>query len=96
MLKRTKIVATLGPATDNPDVMDGLIQAGVDLVRINLSHDAHDAHYQRIAMVRERARMAGREIGILADLSGIKRIKKPKSLIRFHRICTFKTGILRF
>ena len=72
MPKRTKIVATLGPATDDPKVLDGLIQAGMDVVRINLSHDAHDAHYQRIEMVRERARLAGQEIGVLADLQGPK------------------------
>jgi pyruvate kinase len=72
MPKRTKIVVTLGPATDNPQVLDKLIQAGTDVVRINLSHDSYAAHRQRIELVRERATLAGREIGTLADLQGPK------------------------
>lgn len=72
MPRRTKIVATLGPATDDPKILDELIQAGVDLVRINLSHDTQEAHQRRVEGVRERARAAGREIGILADLQGPK------------------------
>jgi len=72
MPRRTKIVATLGPATDDPKVLDELIQAGVDVVRVNLSHDAHEAHQRRVEAVRERARAVGREIGVLADLQGPK------------------------
>ncbi|WP_295436669.1 pyruvate kinase, partial [uncultured Thiodictyon sp.] len=44
MPRRTKIVATLGPATDTPAVMDAIIAAGVDVVRLNLSHDTHERH----------------------------------------------------
>ncbi|KOR30783.1 pyruvate kinase, partial [Achromatium sp. WMS2] len=72
MLRRTKIVATLGPSTDDPKVLDGLIQAGVDVVRINLSHDSHQAHQKRVDLVRQRAKLANREVGILADLQGPK------------------------
>ncbi|MBU0499473.1 MAG: pyruvate kinase [Gammaproteobacteria bacterium] len=72
MLRRTKILATLGPATDNPRVLDELIHAGVDVVRVNLSHGSHDDHRKRAAAVRERAYSCGREVGILADLQGPK------------------------
>lgn len=81
MPRRTKIVATLGPATDDPKVLDKLIHAGVDIVRLNLSHDVHDAQRQRAERIRNRARACGRQIGVLADLQG------PKI-----RIGKFKTG----
>jgi pyruvate kinase len=72
MPRRTKIVATLGPATDDPKVLDKLIHAGVDVVRLNLSHDAHDSHRQRAERIRNRARACGRQIGVLCDLQGPK------------------------
>jgi pyruvate kinase len=65
-------VATLGPATDDPKVLDDLIYAGVDVVRINLSHDQHDAHRARVEALRNRARASGRQVGVLADLQGPK------------------------
>jgi pyruvate kinase len=72
MPRRTKIVATLGPATDDPKVLDKLIHAGVDIVRLNLSHDIHDAQRERAERIRNRARACGRQIGVLADLQGPK------------------------
>jgi pyruvate kinase len=72
MPRRTKIVATLGPATDDPKVLDKIIHAGVDVVRLNLSHDHHDAQRQRADRIRNRARACGRQIGVLADLQGPK------------------------
>jgi pyruvate kinase len=72
MPRRTKIVATLGPATDSLEVMDELIAAGVDVVRLNLSHDTHARHRERVELIRERSRVAGREVGVLADLQGPK------------------------
>jgi pyruvate kinase len=72
MPRRTKIVATLGPATDDPKVLDELIHAGVDVVRVNLSHDKHEAHRERAETVRNRAQASGRQIGLLADLQGPK------------------------
>ena len=72
MLRRTKIVATLGPATDDPKVLDEVIGAGVDVVRINLSHGSHAEHLQRAEWVRNRARASGRQVGLLADLQGPK------------------------
>jgi pyruvate kinase len=72
MPRRTKIVATLGPATDDPKVMDKLIHAGVDVVRLNLSHDPHEQQRQRCERIRDRARASGRQVGLLCDLQGPK------------------------
>lgn len=72
MQRRTKIVATLGPSTDDPKVMDEMIQAGVDVVRINFSHGTAEDHLKRAEHVRNRARASGRQIGVLADLQGPK------------------------
>ena len=72
MQRRTKIVATLGPATDDPKVLDKLIEAGADVVRLNFSHGTHDEHRERAERVRNRARAHGRQVGVLADLQGPK------------------------
>ena len=70
--KRTKIVATLGPATDSPAVLEALFQAGVDVVRINFSHGALADHRQRVKMIHEVAASIGRDIAVLGDLQGPK------------------------
>ena len=76
-LRRTKILATLGPATDAPGVLDELVRAGVNVVRMNFSHGTPEQHGKRVAAVRECAARQGREVGILADLQGPKiRIEK--------------------
>ena len=72
MQRRTKIVATLGPATDDPKVLDKIIEAGVDVVRLNFSHGTADQHRERAEKVRNRARAHGRQVGVLADLQGPK------------------------
>jgi pyruvate kinase len=72
MPRRTKIVATLGPATDDDSVLDAMIAAGVDVVRLNLSHDTHARHRARIDQVRRRASVVDREVGVLIDLQGPK------------------------
>jgi pyruvate kinase len=72
MLKRTKIIITLGPATDDLAVLERTLLAGVDLVRANFSHGTHEEHKARIEAVRKIAQQQGREIGILADLQGPK------------------------
>lgn len=78
-MRRTKIVATLGPASDNLDVLTAMMTAGVDIVRINFSHGLSSEHEQRIKRVREAAKRAGKEVAILADLQGPKiRIAKFK------------------
>lgn len=72
MNRKTKIVATLGPASDSPDVLSKLFHAGVNVVRINFSHGAADEHRQRVANVRQVAREVGHSIAVLADLQGPK------------------------
>jgi pyruvate kinase len=62
----------MGPSTDDPKVVDELIAAGVDVVRINLSHGSHEEHASRAETVRNRARASGRQVGVLADLQGPK------------------------
>ncbi len=80
MQRRSKIIATLGPATDAPNVLDKVIEAGVDVVRINFSHGTPEEHLERAAKVRNRARAHGRQVGVLADLQGPKiRIEKFKN-----------------
>src|SRR5690606_10272513 len=72
MMRRTKIIATLGPATDDAKSLDELIQAGVDVVRLNFSHGSHQEHIERAQTVRNRARAHGRQVGVLVDLQGPK------------------------
>jgi pyruvate kinase len=70
--RRTKIVATLGPATDGPGVLDQLIAAGVDCARINCSHGTHAELRARADSVRAAAGRAGRPVGLLFDIQGPK------------------------
>ncbi len=70
--RRTKIVATLGPATDDPQVVAGMVHAGLDVARVNFSHGTRESQRRRVEMVRNAAREANRYVGILADLAGPK------------------------
>jgi pyruvate kinase len=72
MSRATKIVATLGPASSSPEVLERMILAGVDVVRMNFSHGKAQDHIDRGALVREIARRVGREVAIMADLQGPK------------------------
>lgn len=80
-LRRTKIVATLGPASDREGVLEAMLKAGVDVVRLNFSHGTPDDHRQRLLRVREIAAKLGRSVAALGDLQG------PKI-----RIARFKEG----
>ncbi|MFC1701133.1 pyruvate kinase [Pseudomonadota bacterium] len=71
-IRRTKIIATLGPATDSPEVLRAVIAAGADVLRINLSHGTHQDQATRAAQVRVVARELNKEVAILADLRGPK------------------------
>lgn len=71
-MRQTKIVATLGPASDKPGVLQGLVRAGVDVVRLNFSHGQAEDHAERVRAVRAAAAAEGRDVGILADLQGPK------------------------
>ncbi len=71
-MRRTKIIATLGPATDDPAVLEKLLRAGTDVVRINFSHGDRVDQQRRIDTVRELSAKVGRYVGILGDLQGPK------------------------
>lgn len=71
-MRRTKIVATLGPASDAPELLSDLLQAGVDVVRLGLAHGTVESHVARMTRVREVAARRQRTVGILADLPGPK------------------------
>jgi pyruvate kinase len=87
-MPNTKIVATLGPATDNPGIVHHLICAGVDVFRLNASHGTQEEHAARVTVARAAAREIGKHIGILLDLQG------PKiRLGRFENgACTLEPG----
>lgn len=72
MLRRTKIVATLGPATDSVEDLSAIIRAGVDVTRLNFSHGSAEEHIQRAQRVRDAATASDRFVAILADLQGPK------------------------
>ena len=72
MDRRTKIVATLGPASDSRERLRALLEAGVDAVRFNLSHGTHEEHSEKAWLVREIAADLGRPVALIADLQGPK------------------------
>ena len=84
-MRRTKIVATLGPATDNPETIDELVAAGIDVVRLNFSHGSFEEQKKRADMVRASGEKQGRVVGVLVDLQGPKirtqRFKEGKVLL---------------
>jgi pyruvate kinase len=70
--RATKIVATLGPASREPEVLERMLRAGVDVVRVNFSHGVPEEYARLVALVRETASRIGRCVGVLADLQGPK------------------------
>jgi pyruvate kinase len=72
MLRRTKILTTLGPATDNPKMLADMLRAGADVVRVNFSHGEPEAHARRVQAVRDAAEEVGKWVGVLGDLQGPK------------------------
>ncbi len=86
MIRQTKIVASLGPATDDPAVLRKMFMRGVDVVRINFSHGDLADHQARVALVRKTAEEVGRTIAVLGDLQGpkirIERFKNKKIMLQ--------------
>lgn len=70
--RRTKIVATLGPASESPEMLEKMMVAGVDVIRCNFSHGSHEDHALRIKTIRELSKKLDREVAVLADLQGPK------------------------
>ena len=94
MKKRTKILATVGPASDSVEVLTKLIEAGVNVFRLNFSHGSHEYHLNTLNNIKEAEKNSGKKAGILQDLSGPKiRIGKVKDnfllkendVIRFYK-----------
>ena len=95
-LRRTKIVATLGPSTDQGSVLETIIRCGVNVVRMNFSHGSADDHRLRAEKVREIAQRLGRHVAILGDLQGpkirVSTFKEDKVFLRrnggsiFHHV----------
>ncbi len=91
MNRRTKIVATLGPASDTPERLEAILRAGVDVARVNFSHGTAEEHLARVARFREAARRVGKVAGVMADLPGPKlrvmlqapRVLVPGDLVTF-------------
>jgi pyruvate kinase len=85
MTRRTKIVATLGPATDDPQVLKEIIGAGMDVARINFSHGEEEDHRARIEALRKASAECGREVGLMGDLQGpkirVRRFKNSKATL---------------
>jgi pyruvate kinase len=71
-MRRTKIVCTIGPASESPEMLEALIRAGMDVARLNFSHGTYDEHKQRIDRIREAARRVGKHVGIMLDIKGPK------------------------
>ena len=71
-LRKARIVCTLGPATSTPEAVGALVDAGMDVARLNFSHGKHDDHRRRLELVRAAADRAGRPVAVLQDLQGPK------------------------
>ncbi len=71
-MRRTKIIATLGPATDEPGILEDLFKAGVDVFRLNYSHQTHAHHERRLKEIRTLSKKYTRAVGVMADLQGPK------------------------
>jgi pyruvate kinase len=88
--RATRIVATLGPATEKPARLRELIEAGLDVARLNMSHGTHESHERLARRVRAAARRCGREVGVMADLQGPKlrlgRFAEPLPLEKGQRV----------
>ena len=72
VLRRSKIVATLGPASSSPEMIRKLLEAGVNVFRLNFSHGTREVHERNIGLIREEAARSGRAVGVLQDLQGPK------------------------
>ena len=69
-MKKTKIICTVGPSTDNVELLEKMMRAGMDLARFNFSHGNHEDHAQRLNLVRQAAEKAGKVIAMIADTKG--------------------------
>lgn len=86
MLRRTKIIATLGPSSSDYKTLEGMVKAGMNVARINFSHGEREEYFKSVEMLRDISRATGIEVGIMADLQGpkirIKSFHSGKALLR--------------
>src|SRR4051794_40373671 len=96
-MRRTKIVATIGPASRKPDVLARMVEAGMDVARLNFSHGSLDEHAENVALVRDAAGRAGRPVAILQDLPGPKlrlgRLREGTVELKPGDTVTFRCGV---
>ena len=71
-MRKTKIIVTIGPSTDSPEVIDQLVESGMDCARLNFSHGTFESHAKIIKSVREASQKHNRPVAVLQDLGGIK------------------------
>ena len=71
-IRKTKLVATIGPACDGLDTIKAMIHAGMNVARLNFSHDTHVEHRKRLEMVRQAARELGANVAVMLDTKGVK------------------------
>jgi len=96
-MRRTKIIATLGPATDTPGMIKKLLHAGVDLFRLNYSHQTHEDYERRARHIREICAEESMEVGIIVDLQGpkirLERFKSGKVLLAEGDVFTIDSSL---
>lgn len=95
-MRKAKIVATIGPASDSEQVLESLIRAGMDVARLNFSHGTHDQHQVRVSRIREVSRRLNMPVGILQDLQGPKirvgKLNVPLQLATGEDVCLYATN----
>src|SRR3954447_16970193 len=88
--RRTKIVATIGPVSSSHDAVRELVDAGVDAIRLNLSHGGHEDHAARVKVVREVQEETGKPLALIADLQGPKlrigSLPGPRTLLKDEEV----------
>lgn len=96
MSRKAKIVATIGPASQDEAVLERLLEAGMNVARMNFSHGTHEEHAQRIALIRKVAEKMGKPVGILQDLQGPKirvgQLDEPIRLSEGEKVILYVTG----
>src|SRR6184192_3553058 len=97
--RRTKIVATIGPASGTAEGVRALVEAGMDAARLNLSHGTREEHAERARLVREAEAETGRPLALIADLQGPKlrigELDAPVTLIRGEEVCVVGEQVSR-
>lgn len=95
-MRKAKIVATIGPASDSEEVLETLIKAGMNVARLNFSHGTHEQHQIRVARIREVSQRLSMPVGILQDLQGPKirvgKLEAPLQLSAGEQVCLYATN----